>query len=421
MSPPLRGLRVLDLSRVLAGPWCTMLLGDAGANVIKLERTKTGDDTRAWGPPFLGKEEQLSTYYLSVNRNKKSIAVDIKHPEGRDICRRLATEWADVLVENFKVGTMARLGLDYDSISPANPGLIYCSVTGFGPSGPLSGQPGYDIVASGMYGLMSITGDERGSPVKVGVALTDILSGTLAHGGILAALHERNRTGHGQKVDVSLMETQLASLVNIASSSLNSQPNTPPPKRWGTAHESIVPYQTFRCKSPAGNKDQYIVVGAGNDEQFQKFCIVLGLAELAADTRFQTNAGRVSHRDELISKLEEKFMERSRDEWVASLEGKGFPLGPVRSVPEAFECEQAVYRGMVQELDHPVVGKVRLPRSPVSFSSVGRGEVTHHPPMLGEHTEEVLADILKVNASDIGRLERVGVVECWRRNPRSTL
>ena len=425
MGSPLRGLRVLDLSRVLAGPWCTMLLGDAGASVIKLERTKTGDDTRSWGPPFLGGGQEVSTYFLSVNRSKKSIAVDIKNEEGKEICRRLANEWADVLVENFKVGTMDRLGLDYATLSNDNPGLIYCSISGFGATGPLSSRPGYDVIVSGMYGLMSITGDEHGDPAKVGVAITDVLTGTLAHAGILAALNERNRTGIGQRVDVSLMETQLAGLLNIASSSLNAKSDAPPPKRWGTAHASIVPYQTFRCKPQENGEPQFVVVGAGNDVQFQSFCSVLGLPELATDERFLTNADRVSNRTELISILEQTFLEKSRDDWVALLDGKGFPLGPVRTVPEAFECEQAVHRGMVEELDHPVAGKIRLPRTPISYTP--KDKASSHtapkhgsPPMLGEHTEEVLMDILNIEMVDVRRLESEGVVECWPQNDFSS-
>jgi crotonobetainyl-CoA:carnitine CoA-transferase CaiB-like acyl-CoA transferase len=432
MSLPLRGVRVLDLSRILAGPWCTMLLGDAGATVVKLERIGQGDDTRSWGPPFVGElENQISTYFLSVNRSKKSIAVDIKHKDGLDICRRLATEWADVIVENFKGGTMDRLGMDYESLSKVNPGLVYCSVSGFGSTGPFSERPGYDVIVSGMYGLMSITGDEHGDPAKVGVASTDVLTGTLAHSGILAALYERERTGRGKKVEVSLMETQLAGLVNIASKVLNAPEGAPEPRRWGTAHESIVPYQAFRCKSRGQDKTEYIMVGAGNDEQFVKFCRVLEISELVNDPRFQTNAERVANRSILIPLLEDRFKQESRDYWVHLLEDKGFALGPLRTVSEAFQCEQAIHRGVVEEMDHPVVGKIRLPRSPIHFSSPGvlADEKENHeyqdsieklpPPMLGEHTEEVLGNLLQMSAKDIANLENRGVVECWRYEPNT--
>jgi crotonobetainyl-CoA:carnitine CoA-transferase CaiB-like acyl-CoA transferase len=402
-----------------------MLLGDAGANVIKLERTGKGDDTRSWGPPFVGQDEKLSTYFLSVNRRKKSIAVDIKQKEGLNICHRLATEWADVLVENFKGGTMDRLGLGYESLSKSNPGLVYCSISGFGSTGPFSKRPGYDLIVSGMYGLMSITGDEQ--PSKVGVASIDVLTGTLAQSGILSALYARQTTGYGRKVDVSLMETQLAGLVNIASSTLNAPPGTPEPKRWGTAHESIVPYQAFRCRpQDDGNGDQYIVVGAGNDAQFVKFCEVLGVTELARDPRFRTNADRVANRSVLVPLLEEYFKEKPRNEWVNLLEVKGFASGPLRTVSEAFQCEQAVHRGIVEETDHPVVGKIRLPRTPISFSTPGTFSNTNEtqgenepteelpPPMLGEHTEEVLTDILEMSSEEISLLEANDIIGCWR-------
>mmetsp|Transcript_13608 Transcript_13608/g.15119 ORF Transcript_13608/g.15119 Transcript_13608/m.15119 type:complete len:448 (+) Transcript_13608:22-1365(+) len=442
---PLRNLRVLDFSRILAGPWCTMLLGDAGANIIKVERMGTGDDTRSWGPPFLhGKEEnnmshhRLSTYFLSVNRNKRSLAVNLKTDEGRDICHRLATEWADVVIENFKVNTMERYGLDYTTLQHDNPGLVYCSITGFGRTGPLRNQPGYDVIASGMYGLMSITGEENGNPVKAGVAITDIVTGSLAHGGILAALHERNQTGLGQRVDLSLMETQLASLVNIGSSVLNNPTTTkdeedsspPTPKRWGTAHESIVPYQSFQCK-PSNTKlddPQYIVIGAGNDDQFVKLCQILDAPDWAIDSRFRTNSDRVANRKLLVKLLSQRFLQKSRDEWVSLLEGRGFPMGPVRTVPEAFQCEQAINRNMILQLDHPVIGPIRLPGTPIKYSSSINSNIPNNgngiddssttaspPPMLGEHTKEILRSELKFTDKDIYGFQQNGIIECWKQ------
>jgi succinate--hydroxymethylglutarate CoA-transferase len=403
-----------------------MLLADAGASVIKLERTGKGDDTRSWGPPFVGDSANpVSTYFLSVNRRKKSIAVDLKHKDGLDICRRLATEWADVFVENFKGGTTEKLGLDYAKLSKDNPSLVYCSISGFGQTGPFADRPGYDVVVSGMYGLMSITGDEKGDPAKVGVASTDILTGTLAQSGILSALYERERTGLGRKVEVSLMETQLAGLVNIASNVLNGPEGTPEPKRWGSAHESIVPYQAFRCK-PNNGKSEYVMVGAGNDPQFEKLCQVLGMSELSSDSRFRLNSDRVANRSALLPLLEERFVTKSRDEWVHLLEGKGFPLGPLRTVSEAFACEQVAARDIIEEMDHPVAGKIRLPRSPINFSSTSSSETVDSndteeakiqrtpPPMLGEHTEETLSKLLAMNTMDIEKLEQMGVVECWR-------
>lgn len=414
---PLKGLRVLDMSRVLAGPWCTMLLGDAGADVIKLERLLTGDDTRSWGPPFVG--PQVSTYFLSVNRSKRSIAVDIKKQQGLDICHRLATEWADVLVENFTTGTMERLGLGYDSLSDKNPGLVYCSINGFGSTGPYASRPGYDVIVSGMYGLMDITGEEEGPPVKVGVAQTDLLTGTLANSGILSALYEREKTGVGKRVEVSLMETQLAGLVNIASSTLNSSPNDDEPKRWGTAHASIVPYQAFKCEASSDDDDddQYVIVGAGNDEQFVKFCNVLQLPELSSDARFATNANRVANRSILVPILQERFAQKSRDEWVKELEGKGFPLGPLRPVSEAFKCPQASHREVVQTLVHPAVGEIKLPKTPIFFPTEDPIEDCDQvlpPPMLGEHTDAILTDLLDFNSTEIADLEDNGVIECWQ-------
>ena len=428
-----------------------MLLADAGASVIKLERPGGGDDTRSWGPPFVvGSSHRskndgnnynnpdmhrgaLSTYFLAVNRRKKSIAVDMKHKEGLEICRRLATEWADVLVENFKGGTTARMGLDYESLAKDNPGLVYCSISGFGPTGPFADRPGYDVVVSGMYGLMSITGDEHGDPAKVGVASTDVLTGTLAQSGILSALYQRERTGFGMKVDVSLMETQLSGLVNVASHVLNAPPGTAEPKRWGSAHESIVPYQAFKCQ-PRDSKTEYIMVGAGNDLQFQKLCNLLGIHELPTDPRFRTNADRVMNRSTLIPLLEKCFATKSRHEWMSLLEGIGFPLGPLRTVKEAFECEQVAERGVIEEMQHPVVGRIRLPRSPILFSSAfesdsrKNGEAAPQavdklfeeneaaPPMLGQHTQQVLSQVLGLDYGKIQELETMGTVECWRKD-----
>ena len=423
MSLPLRGLRVLDLSRILAGPWCTMLLADAGAQVVKLERTGKGDDTRSWGPPFVGdSENSVSAYFLSVNRRKQSIAVDIKRKEGLDICRRLATEWADILVENFKGGTTTRLGLDYETLARDNPRLVYCTISGFGETGPFADRPGYDVIISGMYGLMSITGQEIGDPVKVGVASTDVLTGTLAMSGILSALYERERTGFGKKVNVSLMETQLAGLVNIASNVLNSPQDAPEPKRWGSAHESIVPYQAFRCKSKT-DKDEYVMVGAGNDSQFDKFTHVLGLPGLSNDSRFRTNADRVVNRALLIPILEQQFLTKTRQEWVDLLDGKGFPLGPLRTVGEAFACPQAIARNMIEEMDHPIAGTIKLPRTPVTFSNADNvcddSQANHNmklpPPLLGQHTEEILSTVLGMRTQELLELERSGVIQCWRR------
>jgi crotonobetainyl-CoA:carnitine CoA-transferase CaiB-like acyl-CoA transferase len=325
---------------------------------------------------------------------------------------------------------MEKFGLAYEDLVVKNTRLVYCSISGFGPEGPLSHCPGYDVIVSGMYGLMSITGDEEGRPAKVGVASTDVLTGTLAQSGILSALYARERNGVGQKVDVSLMESQLAGLVNIASSSLNSTTKSaaPPPKRWGTAHESIVPYQAFQCKScndDVGTESQYILVGAGNDSQFTKLCTILNIPQVATDPRFISNAARVDNRKYLVSLLQSVFLSKTHDEWFELLNGKGFPVGPLRNVQEAFQCAQAQHLGMVQEMDHPVVGKIRLPRSPIRFSSpsfiveacdiMKDGDEARilPPPMLGEHTMEVLHETLKMDHQSIRRLEKDKVIECW--------
>lgn len=444
----LQGVKVLDFSRVLAGPFCTMLLGDIGASILKIERppafdkkecpTKAsrlwaarqgggvggGDDSRRFGPPFLPhnsqhltgnvEDERLSTYYLAVNRNKRSLALDLSHEKGRDIARTLAKNWADVVVENFKPGTMKRMGLDYEDLKTDNPGLVYCSISGYGPDGPWSKLPGYDVVIAGTHGLMSITGSP-GEPAKVGVAMTDIVTGTMANGAILASLYERSvhPEGAGQRVDLSLMESQLACLSTAASGALNALPGTPPPGRRGTAHENIAPYQAFKCKD-----NEYFVIGTGNDPQFRALCEMLKKPELINDERFLTNADRVSARDELIPLLNEAFSAKNRDEWWEELGGHGFPCGPVRNVKESFECEQAVHRGMALDFEHSVAGHVTVPAHPAKYSrspiADGIGAPILPPPMLGEHTLDSLTNLLGMAPSEVENLEGEGIVSCWR-------
>ncbi|EED93058.1 hypothetical protein THAPSDRAFT_262312, partial [Thalassiosira pseudonana CCMP1335] len=422
----LRGVKVLDFSRVLAAPFCTMLLGDLGASILKLERpTKGGgvgggDDSRRFGPPFLPhskehltenvEDERLSTYYLAVNRNKRSVALDLSHDKGRDIARALAKNWADVVVENFKPGTMTKMGLDYEDLRHDNPGLVYCSVSGYGPKGPWSNLPGYDVVIAGTHGLMSITGSPD-APAKVGVALTDILTGTLAQGAILAALYDRQAhpEGVGQRVDCNLMESQLACLSTAAAGALNALPGTPPPGRRGTAHENIAPYQAFQCKD-----GEYFVIGTGNDTQFKALCNTLGQPQLASDERFLTNAGRVSARDELVALLNDAFAAKDRDEWWELFRGHGFPCGPVRDIKESFECEQARYRRCTLEMDHAVAGHVVVPAHPAKYSRSPIADGTLAPllppPMLGEHTEETLVNLLGMTPSEVDKLEEEGIV-----------
>lgn len=391
---PLEGIRVLDLSRVLAGPYCTMLLSDAGADVIKVE-PPDGDETRRWGPPYVGGE---SAYYLSCNRNKRSIALDLSRPEGREVVLRLARR-SDVLVENFKLGAMERWGLDYEEVlRPLNPRLIYCGISGFGRTGPYAGLPGYDFVVQAMGGLMSVTGEPDGPPTKVGVAVTDLTTGMLAALAIAAALVGRERTGEGQRIDLSLLETQIGWLVNVASNYLVSGRV---PGRLGSAHPNIVPYQTFRAS------DREMVVAVGNDAQFRRLCQVVGLPELADDPRFATNAARVVHREALCRILEPALATRTADEWIAAMWAEGIPGGPINTVDQVFADPQVQHARIVQEVPHPTAGTVTLVGSPLQFGGQ-RPPVRRHPPLLGEHTREILSEA-GYSAEEIDALLQSGV------------
>lgn len=375
---PLHGIRVLDLSRVLAGPYCTMVLGDLGADVIKVE-SPDGDETRAWGPPFTNGE---SAYYLCVNRNKRSIVVDFKTDEGRKILQELVKQ-SDVLVENFRPGTLARFSLDYESASRANPNLIYCSITGFGQTGPLRDKPGYDFMIQGMGGLMSITGVPDGEPMKVGVAVTDLFAGQNAVIAILAALQARTQTGKGQHLDISLFDSQVAMLANIASNYLVSG-NLP--KRYGNAHANIVPYQSFQAS------DAWFVLAVGNDRQFEKLCEVISKREVASDVRFRLNAERVKHREELIPILKPVFLTKTSGEWLSMLENAGIPCGPINSLDKVFSMPQVEARQMLIHMEHPEIEDLRLVGSPLKFSDTPV-DFRLPPPRLGEHTEEVLKEL----------------------------
>lgn len=375
---PLHGIRVLDLSRVLAGPYCTMVLGDLGADVIKVE-SPDGDETRAWGPPFTNGE---SAYYLCVNRNKRSIVVDFKTDEGRKILQELVKQ-SDVLVENFRPGTLARFSLDYESASRANPNLIYCSITGFGQTGPLRDRPGYDFMIQGMGGLMSITGVPDGEPMKVGVAVTDLFAGQNAVIAILAALQARTQTGKGQHLDISLFDSQVAMLANIASNYLVSG-NLP--KRYGNAHANIVPYQSFQAS------DAWFVLAVGNDRQFEKLCEVISKREVASDVRFRLNAERVKHREELIPILKPVFLTKTSGEWLSMLENAGIPCGPINSLDKVFSMPQVEARQMLIHMEHPEIEDLRLVGSPLKFSDTPV-DFRLPPPRLGEHTEEVLKEL----------------------------
>jgi len=374
---PLQGIRVLDLSRVLAGPYCTMVLGDLGADVIKVE-SPDGDETRAWGPPFA---EGESAYYLCVNRNKRSIVVDFKTAEGRDIISRLIKQ-SDILVENFRPGSLARFSLDFESASALNPNLIYCSITGFGGTGPLRDKPGYDFMIQALGGLMSITGEPDGEPMKVGVAVADLFAGQNAVIAILAALQARTQTGKGQHLDISLFDSQLSMLANVASNYLVSG-NLP--KRYGNAHANIVPYQSFQAS------DSWFVIAVGNDKQFAKMCEVIGKRELVSDVRFATNSARVQNRDELIPILKPVFLTKTVNEWL-SLIGDEFPCGAINTLEQAFSMPQVEAREILVHMKHKEIGDLRLVGSPLKFSDTPV-EYKLPPPRLGEHTEDVLKEL----------------------------
>jgi formyl-CoA transferase len=378
-NQPLHGVRVLDLSRVLAGPYCTMVLGDLGADVIKVEPPE-GDETRAWGPPFAAGE---SAYYLCVNRNKRGMVVDLKTDEGCVLLRDLAMK-SDVLVENFRPGTLARFGLDYETLRSDNPRLVYCAISGFGQTGPLRDRPGYDFMIQAMGGLMSVTGDPDGEPMKVGVAAADLFAGQYAVIAILAALQARERTGEGQYIDIALFDSQLGWLANVASNYLISGN---PPKRYGNAHPNIVPYQSFAAA------DGWFALAVGNDKQFARLCELIGQPEWASDERFVSNAARVAHRDELVALLEPIFALRRVDDWLAELETADVPCGPINALDQVFAEPQVEAREMLVTMEHPTIGELPLVGSPLKFSQTPV-EYRRPPPRLGEHTEDILREVL---------------------------
>jgi crotonobetainyl-CoA:carnitine CoA-transferase CaiB-like acyl-CoA transferase len=401
MDKALAGLTVLDLSRVLAGPYGTMVLGDFGAEIIKVEQPGRGDDTRQWGPPFSPGGQ--SAYFLSVNRNKRSITLNLKHPEGRAILRRLADQ-ADVLIENFKVGTMDSLGLGYEQLRESNPGLIYCSITGYGQTGPYKDRPGYDTVIQAQGGLMSITGPTEdgsdGQPFKVGVAIVDVSAGLFAVIGILAALHHRQRTGQGQAIDIALFDAQLGWLANVASNYLISGQ---PPQRYGNAHATIVPYQTF------ATADGHLMLAVGNDGQFRALCGVLGVDGLADDSCFATNPARVQNRETLVPLLADHFRQRPTHAWIERLLDVDIPCGPVDDVPTALSNPQAQARGMVQQVVDSAGDAISLV-GPVIKMSGTPPAIASAPPHLGEQSEEILREKLGLGTEEIGELRRAGVI-----------
>lgn len=376
MLGALAGIKVLDLSRVLAGPYCTMILGDLGAEVIKVEAPGEGDETRKWGPPF---QEGVSAYYLSANRNKKSITIDLKTEQGIEQVKTLVKE-ADVVINNFKVGTMEKLGLAYDVLQTINNKIIYCSITGFGETGPYSELPGYDYIIQAMSGLMSITGEENAEPQKVGVAIVDVLTGLYANIGIQAALLERTKSGQGQKIDLSLYDSAVSALINIGSNYLMSKQI---PQRLGNRHANIVPYQTFIAN------DGEMVIAVGNDHQFKRLCDILTIPHIAEDAKYSTNPNRVTNRNSLIPILQREFLKQPIAHWKKLCDKHAIPCGPIQNLEEVYHDPQLEARNMFLNMDHPTAGKIKVIGSPLKLS---RTPVTfrYYPPDIGEHNEEIL-------------------------------
>jgi crotonobetainyl-CoA:carnitine CoA-transferase CaiB-like acyl-CoA transferase len=402
---PLAGLRVFDLTRILAGPTCTQLLGDLGADIIKIERPGEGDDTRKWGPPYIkdvhGKDSRESAYYLSSNRNKRSLSIDISKPEGQALAKRLIAQ-SDILVENYKVGGLAKYGLSFEDLKDEFPGLIYCSITGFGQTGPYAARAGYDYLAQGMGGIMSLTGEPDGAPVKVGVGIADVMCGMYASSAILAALHHRTMTGKGQHIDLALLDTQVAWLVNEG---LNYLTSGKVPKRLGNEHPNIVPYKVL----PAS--DGFFILAVGNDRQFQSFCGFAGAPELASDPRFVTNPDRAKNREALYDLLPEITKGKTQQEWIDGLAGLHVPCGPVNSLDQVFEDPQIKARGMKLTMPYPGSerGEVDLIANPIRFSGT---PVSYRrpPPTAGQHSQEILNELLELTEEEIAALRDGGII-----------
>ncbi|MGA0024757.1 MAG: CaiB/BaiF CoA transferase family protein [Burkholderiales bacterium] len=407
MHKPLTGLRVLDMSRILAGPWCGQLLADLGAEVIKVERPGKGDDTRGWGPPFLkdreGRDTSESAYYLCANRGKQSVTLDIAKPEGQAIARELAQQ-SDILLENYKVGDLKRYGLDYATLSTLNPRLIYCSITGFGQDGPFKDRAGYDFMVQGMGGMMSITGERDdlpgGGPQKAGVAIADLMTGMYSTVAILAAVEERHKSGRGQYIDMALLDTQVAWLANQNS---NYLVGGEVPQRMGNAHPNVVPYQTF------ATQDGSVIIAVGNDGQFKRFCEAAGIAETGSDPRFASNALRIANREACIAAIAPAMQKKTTAEWIAVLEPLGVPCGPVHRLDEVFANPQIRHRGLKVDVPHPLAGTVPLVANPIKYSRTPLA-YENPPPLLSQHTAEVLRRLLGKSDAEIAALRDAGII-----------
>ncbi|XP_055550095.1 succinate--hydroxymethylglutarate CoA-transferase [Wyeomyia smithii] len=396
-SYPLDGIKILDLTRIVAGPYCTMVLSDLGAEVYKIERPFVGDESRKWGPPFI-KDSKDSVYFMASNRNKKSVCVDLK--KGRNVIYDFAKK-CDVLIENYIPGKLDQMGLGYEDLRQIAPKLIYCSITGYGAKGPYKNRPGYDVIAASIGGLLHISGNEGGAPAKVGVAITDIATGLYAHGAILAALLQRHKTKVGQKIDVNLLSTQVACLINVASNYLNAGKEA---KRWGTAHESIVPYEAFPTSSG------YITIGCGSNAQFVALCNRLDVPHIAEDDRFATNEMRVKHRKELIGIISAIIKQRSSAEWMTIFEGVPFPVGPINSMAEVFQDPHIQSIGIVKTLPHPTAGDIQVVGPPVVYSEA-YNSARSAPPLLGEHTDHTLRELLEYSTEQIDDLRQNGIIQ----------
>jgi len=403
MAGPLTGFRVLDLSRILAGPWASQMLADLGAEVIKIERPGSGDDTRGWGPPYMpdqsGNATSEAAYFHAANRGKQSVCIDMSQSAGQRLIKQLVGH-CDVFIENFKVGGLKKYGLDYESMKRINPGLVYCSITGFGQNGPYAARAGYDFMIQAMGGMMSVTGEADGQPMKIGVALADVLTGLYAANAIQAALIHQQKTGAGQYIDMALLDVQVATLANQAMNFLASGES---PQRRGNSHPNIVPYQAFQTG------DGHIILAIGNDAQFERFCRLAGRDELAVDARFRSNSDRVRFRDALVPQVASIMLQKSSADWLVALNTEGIPCGPINDIEQVFADPQVQHRGLQLELDHPDAGKVASVANPIKMS-LTPVQYDRAPPLLGQHTGEVLARLLGLDAQEISRLQQDNII-----------